>query len=109
MHIPYDPSRQDPCDPDDYKTIEYIGSGSYGTVYKAIKDNKYFAVKTHRNINTYAGDQIRFRFINELLMLSSKALLILRSDNSNTDSYVIQLEDWFKSPTILGFFVYKRV
>merc|ERR1712035_38779 len=100
MHIPYDPSRQDACDPADYQKIENIGAGSYGTVHKAIRNRpkssgeplgKYYAIKTHKNISSYAGDQIRFRFINELLMLSSGALLGGRSS-----PFVVQMEDWYQ-------------
>jgi len=102
MHIPYDPSRQDACDPTDYQKTENIGAGSYGTVHKAVRTRpsaepgKYYAIKTHKNISSYAGDQIRFRFINELLMLSSGALLGGRKSGRSLSPFVVQMEDWYQ-------------
>ena len=96
-YLPPDPSRQAPCRPEDYEHLEFIGHGSYGTVTQARKvvsngsvNGNYFAVKTHKSINSYVGDQIKYRFINELLMLSSGALL------KKVDSqFIIRLKDWY--------------
>ena len=90
--LPPDPTRKSPCAAEDYKKIDYVGHGSYGTVTRATHrtTGQTVAVKTHKMIDSYAGDQIRYRFMNELLMLSSQALL-----GKAKSEHIIRMRDWY--------------
>ena len=91
IFLPEDPTRKAQCSSTDYDFCEHIGTGSYGSVKKAMRNGNIYAIKTHKNIDSYVGDQIKFRFVNELLMLSSGALL------GGVDSpYIIEMYDWFQ-------------
>ena len=92
FELPPDPTRKSPCSPEDYKKLDYVGHGSYGTVTKATHrtTGETVAIKTHKNIDSYAGDQIRYRFMNELLMLSSQALL-----GKAKSEHIIKMRDWY--------------
>ena len=90
--LPDDPTRPPPGNPSGYRKVGKIGDGSYGNVTKAIKDGEYYAIKTHKNMNSYSGDQIRYRLMNEITFLSSDHLL----GNLNSP-YVVELLDWFQS------------
>ena len=93
VQLPPDPSRKKPVDPEIYERVSPIGSGSYGTVFKGQNQitGETYAIKTHKNINNYAGDQIRYRLMNELVMLSSNHLL-----RKSDCRYIIKLRDWYQ-------------
>ncbi|CBY20921.1 unnamed protein product [Oikopleura dioica] len=92
--LPDDPTRPPPGNPSCYRKVGKIGDGSYGNVTKAVNINngEYYAIKTHKNMNSYSGDQIRYRLMNEITFLSSDHLL----GNLNSP-YVVELLDWFQS------------
>lgn len=92
IQLPPDPSRAAPVNPELYKKIAHVGSGSYGNIFQARKNGETFAIKTHKNIPTkaYSSEQIRTRLINELMMLSSGVMF------GKVDCpYIIKLRDWY--------------
>jgi len=91
IQLPPDQTRCPPVDANSYEKIEQIGSGSYGTIFLAEKNHQTYAVKTHKNHNNYAGDQIRIRLMNEITLLSSGVLL-----GKIQCPYVIKLRDWYQ-------------
>ena len=97
VRLPEDVSRKEPVDPAFYERKTQIGSGSYGTVFKAQRDGKMFAIKTHKNMNNYAGDQIRYRLMNEIIMLASGVIL-----GKSECPYVIKLKDWYEKNEQFG-------
>lgn len=99
IQLPSDESRKEPVDPASYERISQVGSGSYGTVFKAHlqRSKNIYAIKTHKNINNYAGDQIRYRLMNELIMLSSDVIL-----GKLDCPYVIKLRDWYQKNNQFG-------
>merc|ERR1712130_934498 len=63
----------------------------------AQRDGKLFAIKTHKNLNNYAGDQIRYRLMNEIIMLASGVIL-----GKSECPYVIKLKDWYEKNEQFG-------